>query len=167
MKSFIAYLIGIFFTLNAFGAEWAYGTSTDAMSGKTIHSSGIESTNSMSLGFPYKGANHGRLAVFQRETGEPSVLFAIEKGQLICASYTGCSVNVRFDESQPIRFDASETADHDSRYLFIKNGRRFTASASKAKRILVEVLVYQAGAQILEFNAKEPLNLTPPKKKTK
>lgn len=151
---------------NAF-ADWSYSKDVDPMSGNVVTSGRIKSTNSLDLEFPYKGQNYGALTIIQRQKQGPSVLLSIQKGQIICRSYENCSVNVRFDESPAMTFSGSPSVDHDPKYLFIGNEQKFIARATKAKKILVQVTIYQSGANILEFSSSAPLNMPDPGSKKK
>lgn len=148
-------------------ADWRYLQGTDAMTGKTIEYGLLESTNTLTLDFPYKGHNPATLQVRKHPKYGLDVIYRIAKGQLMCSSITGCPIEVRFDDRAAMRFTGSEPADHDPSTLFINNAPRFIAEARKAKRILVRVNVYQNGAPVMEFHSSQPLYWpgTPAKKK--
>lgn len=156
MKKIIVTMAGLLMCLGA-NADWQYVSDTDTMTGKPTKIAMIESVNSLALGSPYKGENRGGLAVRQTPKQGLNVIFKIDKGQLICDSYHGCQISVRFDDAPPVRFTAGGTTDHSSTTLFIHNERKFVAAAAKAKRILVQVVIYQAGQNILEFKTAKPL----------
>lgn len=138
-------------------ADWSYNQEIDAMTGKKASFAHLVSTNSLSLGFPYKGDNHAFLSVRQRPRDALTVLFSITKGQFVCRAYDSCYVDVRFDDATPTKFAASGPADHSTTALFLNDASRFVALASKAKRILVQANIYQEGAPILEFSSTTPL----------
>lgn len=160
----VAVIFGAWSTLVM--AQWHYKESTDKMSGRQIKSAMIESSNSLSLDFPYGGRNHGNLLVRQHPQYGLDVIFYVDKGQIPCT--LGCTGQVRFDDGKPQRVRLDPPADHDSTTVFIQNPRAFIASAKKAKRILVQVTMYQAGSPILEFDTPESLKWdAPPAKKKK
>lgn len=142
-------------------ADWIYEDSTDKMTGKSSRHAAIASVNSLALGFPYAGQNKGLLLVRQHPKHGLAVIFRVEKGQILCSNYRGCDINVRFDDGQPVRFSGTESADHSSEMVFINNESRFIAAATKAKRILVQVNMYQNGAPVLEFQTAKPLEWKP------
>lgn len=144
-------------------ADWQYTERTDPMTSKRTLFAVLESNNSLSLDFPYRGENHGQLTVRQHPKWGLDVIFQVEKGQIMCSSFRGCGITVRFDDSPPVRFDANESADHDSKVIFLSNEGRFISAASKAKRILVQVNMFQNGAPILEFHSSKPLEWKPRK----
>jgi hypothetical protein len=141
-------------------ADWKYDETIDKMSGKKTAHATMESSNSLDLSFPYKGANHGNLTVRQHPSYGLDVIFSIDKGQLLCSSYDGCNVSVKFDDKPPVKFSASSAADHDSKVIFLRTTSRFVESARKAKTILIQPTVYQAGSPVLEFKTSAPLQWT-------
>jgi psiF repeat len=149
--------------LSADAWAWSYSTETDSMDSSIKKFAELTSDNSLNLGFPYSGENRGELIVRQQKQYGLNVIFRIKKGQLICNSYEGCRVNVRFDDAQPVTFSADGPADHSSNVLFLQNSTRFIELAKKAKHVRVAVTVYQAGTQVLEFSTDAPLVWDAPK----
>jgi hypothetical protein len=137
--------------------NWHFDTSPDQMTGKPVKQATVMSTNSLTLDFPYRGNNYGQLTVRQHPKYGLDVIVSVEKGQMLCGSYDGCFVQVRFDEAPPANFSASEPADHSTTHLFLDNPKRFIAGASKAKQIRVAFSMYQAGTQVLEFSTPTSL----------
>lgn len=135
--------------------EWEYFNQSDSMTGKSNQFATLTSDNSLNLSFPYKGKNYGMLTI--RQAKGTDVIFSIEQGQMLCNSYSGCSITVRFDDNPPQKFNASEPADHSKTYLFVNDTARFINAAKKAKAIKVQPLLFQQGAQVLEFSTPKPL----------
>lgn len=157
------------FSLPALGHAdlWEYRTSIDKMTSKENRFASVMSDNSLVLPFPYNSeSNLGGLTVRSSGSGT-EVLVTIQKGQILCPGYgDGCTVTVRFDQAQPVRFGAIGPADHSSTVFFIHDAKRFVALASKAKKILIQFTMYNAGTQTLEFSPPTPLVWgTAPKKK--
>lgn len=151
------FIIVLVFITSAAHAEWSYEEVTDRMTSKITTYAGIQSANSLNLGFPYKGQNYGLLTVRQHPQHGLDVTISIDKGQILCSSYNGCPVEVRFDSKPPIRFSGSGTADRSSTRVFLNNVPRFISEAKKANRILVSMNIYQEGAPVLEFYSTAPL----------
>lgn len=80
------------------------------------------------------------------------LMFRIEKGQLLCNSYDGCAVLVRFDDGKAERFSAIGPEDNSSEVLFIQNYGRFVEKMLKANRVRVAVSVFQEGNPTFEFD---------------
>lgn len=153
----------------AHAAGWEYSESTDKMSGKKSVKAVVVSDNSLNLGFPYAGENRASLLVRNHAQHGIGVVLHIAKGQLLCSDYSGCSINVRFDDRPQMKFSGAPSADHDSTTMFFNNEKRFIAEAIKAKKILIQPSVYQNGEPILEFTVPQPLEwprpvVQPPKK---
>ncbi len=155
-KSLLTVLVAMLPTLCL--AQWSYETEQDKMTSKVKKTAVIKSDNSMDLDFPYKGKNHGWIQVRQHPQWGLDVIFLIDKGQIICNSYQGCPIQVRFDEGKVQTFEGTKPADHSSTAVFLNNPKRFIQSASKAKRILIQANIYKSGSQVLEFVAPQPLS---------
>lgn len=160
-------LATIMATSGAAMADWKYDATTDKMTGKSGRTASLTSENSLALDFPYRGTNHGHLTVRQHPKYGLDVVLQVQKGQILCSSYAGCPVEIKFDDAKPVRFSGTEPADHSSDTVFINNPEKFIAAAQKAKTILVQVNMYQAGAPVLEFKSSTPLEWTNKKPQTK
>jgi hypothetical protein len=137
---------------------WVYDTANDPMTDKPSSFAQLTSMNSLALAFPYRGANYGDLHVRRTPRGGVDVLFTIGQGQIMCHGFDdNCALLIRFDASEPRRFRAVGTSDHDPKVVFLRDAAGFITSATKAKRILVQVEVFQNGVQTLEFRPDTPL----------
>lgn len=133
-------------------AQWSTDESQDKMTGKVRKTASVLSSDSLSLGFPYQGSNHGVLGVRRHPQFGLDVYLRIDKGQILCSSYRGCKVLVKFDAAAPVSFEGAESADHDSSIVFIENPNKFIGLARKAQSITVQIGLYQNGMQTLTFN---------------
>jgi hypothetical protein len=147
----------LFFASTWAHADWQYQSDIDKMTSKKTTQAVLESNNSLSLPFPYAGKNKARLQVRQHPKYGLDVFLDIDKGQIMCSSYRGCPITIRFDSTPAIKFSGNEPADSSSDTIFIQGPQKFIAAAKKAKVILVEITMYQAGNQILEFQTTKPL----------
>lgn len=147
------------FAVPGFADTWDYFTDVDKMTSKESRRAVVTSDNTLNLDFPYKSTNnYGRVTVRYDASEGTDVAVLIEKGHILCPSYgRGCNVTVRFDEATPIRFRAIGPSDHSTTIFFIHDTKRFIAGASKAKKILIQFTMYQAGNQTLEFSPPSPL----------
>lgn len=80
------------------------------------------------------------------------VIFSIEKGQLLCRSYSGCPVQLRFDDDKPYTVQGQEPGDNSTEAIFLPGYKSIASRLGKSKKLLVEVGVYQNGSQIFEFD---------------
>lgn len=160
LKKFIAAIA--LCTIGSSALAWTYTVKEDKMTGKKTSVANVQSNGSLSLPFPYQGRNMGYLVVRQHPQHGLDVMVQVDKGQMLCSTYSGCDVLIRFDDKKPARFSGTEPADNSSDTIFLNNTKRFIDEAKKAKKILVQVQFYQAGNQVLEFDVASPL-VWPPK----
>lgn len=132
-------------------APWEYNKSEDPMTSRVRYFATLYSTNSVNFSFPYDGEQLATL-ILRTGNGDSSVLFRIQKGQFLCSSYDGCSVQVRFDDNKPIQFSAGGPADQSTEVLFIQNYSKFYALMVKSKRVRISANIYQEGAPVFEFD---------------
>ena len=135
--------------------NWGYSETKDAMGRGAVYYTSIESSNTLSLDFPYQGEQHCRLALRQHPQYGTDVLVSIEKGQLLDSDYHS-DVMVRFDEDKAKAFSSTSPADGSSETLFLGSGAFsfFLARLKTAKTLRIEMPVYQAGNQICEFDVE-------------
>jgi hypothetical protein len=138
-------------------SKWVTKTKTDKMTSKTWVTSTVDSSNSLSLDFPYQGRNRGQLIIRKDVEGLDAVIVAVDKGQIQCNSWESCVISVRFDDADPIRVNAIGPADNDTTVVFINEEKTFIENATKATRILISLPFFRNGQQILEFNTGMPL----------
>jgi len=162
MKSslLVTYVISVLGSLGAGAAisgTWEYDKHEDKMTGGITEFARLRSDNSLDLRFPYSGQNYGALTI-RKKRGETNVILSVRKGQIPCHSFSdGCKVTVRFDKQPPQRFNAVGPSDSSTETIFIENEPKFITSARKARTILVQFTMFQAGEQILEFTSASPL----------
>jgi hypothetical protein len=131
---------------------WTYESSEDPMTGRSSHRAWIRSTNTLGFDFPYEGAQRGRLVVRTHPQYGKDVILQIDKGQFLCSSYMDCRVLVRFDDAPAERYAGAEPADNSTTSVFIRNHDRFLQRLRSARRVRIQVNVYQEGAPVFEFD---------------
>lgn len=136
------------------GKQWLYASHDDEMSGKASKSASVLSTNQFEFDFPYQGKQRARLTIRRHPRWGNDVIFAIEKGQILCHSYSRCSINIRFDDNPPRRLNGNEPADNSSETVFIPGYNDFVTRLSRAKKLRVEVEIYQQGNLVAEFDVE-------------
>jgi hypothetical protein len=134
------------------GSQWTYSHDADEMSGKTSHVATVISQNTVDFDFPYNGPQHGRLTIRRHPRWGSDVIVGIEKGQLLCTSYEGCTVLVRFDDGEPLTFSANPPGDHSTEAIFIENYDRFMTKMQASKRIRISPKVYREGNVVFTFD---------------
>ena len=83
------------------------------------------------------------------------VIFTITKGQLLCRSYDGCQLSIKFDDKPPIKVSANEPEDHSNETLFLQGYERLVKELKTSKKTVVEVTFYQQGNRTFEFNTAD------------
>lgn len=134
------------------GQQWRYNVSEEQMTGGKRKSARVDSTNAVEFDFPYNGSQNGHLTLRTDPRYGKDVIFSIEKGQILCPSYEGCGVQVRFDDEKPNNFAASAADDNSSNLVFIRDYNRFLARLKKAKRVRLSVNIYQQGRPVFDFD---------------
>lgn len=137
---------------NPVGQQWVYATQEDDMSGKSVHTARVASTNTFSFDFPYAGRQRAELLIRRHPRWGNDVVLRIEKGQILCHSYSSCPVRIRFDDAPARTFSGTEPADNSSETVFIPGYDNFTRKLAAAKRMRVEFNVYQQGSVMAEFD---------------
>jgi hypothetical protein len=133
---------------------WDYSTETDKVSDKPSKRASIASNNTFQLDFPYQGGSIGVLVVRKHPRFGKDVIFSVSKGQLLCTSYNGCQVSVKFDDKPAYKVSAEEPADHSSDTLFLQGYEKLVKDMKASKKALVEVTFYQQGNKSFEFNVE-------------
>jgi hypothetical protein len=134
---------------------WGYREHDDEMGRGRVYFTSIESTNTISLEFPYEGQQHCVLSIREDPAFGKDVYIRIEKGQLLSSEYHG-KVAVRFDGDKPLAFSSVSPADLSTETLFLRGNafQIFLSRLKTAKTLRIEVPVYQAGNQVCIFNVE-------------
>jgi hypothetical protein len=139
---------------------WHHGSYSDKMTGKVTKYSYVISTNSIDMKFPYQGGTTADITI--HDDGFAAV--TISKGQVMCTSYSGCSFLVKFDDNKPEYFRAHGSSNGDPKVLILCDstmnevfcsGKQFIKKLKKAKKVMIEVQVYQEGSPVFEFDVAE------------
>lgn len=134
------------------GDQWNYEQQSDPMGRGTTYFAGVLSTNTVTFGFPYGGAQHATLVLRSHPRYGKNLILKIERGQFLCPSYDGCQVLVRFDDANAVRYRAVGPADNSTETLFITAYDSFLRHLEKSKRVRISANVYQQGAPMFEFD---------------
>lgn len=131
---------------------WTYTSDEDKVRGGTSYFASTTSTNSIRQETPYDSVTTMRLTVRKAPGYGTDVIFTISSGQLMCPSYEGCSGTVRFDDGPARRISFNGPADNSSDTIFVEGVGSFIANMKKAKRVIIEKTVYEAGNPQFEFD---------------
>lgn len=133
-------------------SKWEYSDDKDEMTGKLSYYAFVNSDNTVNFKFPYSGEQHATLELRTHPRFGKDVILEIKSGQFLCPSYSDCTVLVRFDDNNPVRYTASAPSDGSSNFIFIRNYSKFLSNLSRSKRVRISAEVYQEGNPIFEFN---------------
>lgn len=131
---------------------WLYEMDEDPMTSAKTYWATVTSTNQIELGFPYGGPQRARLMLRTHPRHGKDVIFQIDRGQILCPSYDGCTVLVRFDEDKPVRYSANGPADNSTETIFLGNYGGFAERLLTAKRVRISAEIYQSGSPVFEFD---------------
>jgi hypothetical protein len=132
-------------------SKWDYSQSRDEMRGTTARSASLESNNTVDLDFPY-GEVHGQLWIRQRPEDGLNVAFEVEKGQVLCHTYSDDYISMKFDDGPIQRFRCTGSSDGSTETAFITDEPRALAALKRAKRTIVEAEFFQKGRQQFVFD---------------
>lgn len=139
-------------------SHWVERRSDDEMTDATNVWMSLLSDNQHEFEFPYNGGSKLQIDVRYRKQDGNQVILTLSKGQLQTTIFSnGNNVIVRFDDDAPMTFSTSEPADYSSSYLFLNNPRKFINRAKTAKKIKIQVPVFEEGQPVFEFEPAEPL----------
>lgn len=135
--------------------DWTTDEYDDDMGRGRVRTAEVRSTNTISLDSPYDGEQHATLIIRKHPAYGTDVIIKIEKGQLLDSEYHS-KVLVRFDDDKMLAFSSVGPDDLSSESLFLRGnvGSQFINRMKTAKRLRVQVPVYQGGMQQLEFNVR-------------
>ncbi len=128
---------------------WSYHADEMPMGGM-MKFAFIDSSNVLQFKFPYHGPQRGRL-VLRETNGKVETLMLIERGQILCNSWSPCNVNIRLDDEPTRQYEAVGPADHSSQSIFIESDA-LPEKIAQAKKVRIQFTVFQEGDPILEFN---------------
>ena len=134
------------------GRQWKYNVESDKMGRGNEYNAWVFSTNTVAFDFPYQGSQRATLTLRSHPRHGKDVILSIERGQILCRSYSACSVLVRFDDEEPGTYSAIGPADHSSNHIFIQEYSRFMGRLLQAKRVRIAVTVYKHGSPVFDFD---------------
>lgn len=132
-------------------SKWIYANSRDEMRGTTTQVASVRSENEVDLDFPY-GEVRGEIWVRKRPEDGLNIAFEVEKGQVLCHSFSDGYVSIKFDDGPIQKFSCTGSSDGSSETAFLLNEESALAGLKRAKRTIVEAEFYQKGRQQFLFD---------------
>ncbi|MBU1273066.1 MAG: hypothetical protein KJ728_14950 [Alphaproteobacteria bacterium] len=134
---------------------WSYRDSVDPMTDKKTFFACVTSSNDVRLNPPYSDVK-AELCIRQSPRyGLDAFVQLNGDGQIICRSYDNCTVKVRFGDGTLQSFSSTDAADGSSNIVFISNASRFLTGVKTADVTRIQMTLYEAGDQAIEFNTKD------------
>lgn len=132
--------------------NWEYSSDTDKVRGGTSFFATAISSNSIQQQQPYDTDTRMRMTLRKSPAYGTDVILVISSGQMMCPSYDGCSGRISFDggPAQRLQFNGPEDNSNDT--VFVVGAQSFIAKLKKAKRVVIEKTLYQAGNPQFEFS---------------
>ena len=134
--------------------DWEYSTYGDAATGKAAKQASLTSLNTVNWDFPYSGTQNGYFFIRNHPRYGVDAFVKVQKGQLLCDSYSNTTVLVRFDNGPAKSYGCSGAADHSSDVVFINNVSGLESGIKGALKMFITVNVYHEGQQTFEFKVR-------------
>jgi len=134
--------------------DWRYFTRTDDATGKPYKLAELDAENNFNLSSPYDGLQRAELTLRAHPRWGFDAIVGIDRGQILCGSYSNTTVLVRFDDGPAVPYSCGEPADHSSEYVFIRNAKQFEAGMKRANMAYITIRLYQGGSQTMKFKVK-------------
>lgn len=134
------------------GKQWQYLSNNDPMTSKAALGAVVLSSNTHDFARPYSKPQHATLTLRKHPQHGNDVIMSIERGQLLCTSYSGCDVLVRFGETPAKTYKAYGPDDNSSQSLFIQGYPDFLRRMQAVDTVRIQAGVYQEGLPTWEFD---------------
>jgi hypothetical protein len=133
-------------------SPWTYKESKDPMRDKVTKTTCTTSLNTAKLPSPYSDVTARLCLRRSPKFGTDAFVHLDGDGQILCTSYQGCRVHVRYGDRPVVTFGAVGAADGSSNVIFFASGPKFISGLRGSKKTMIELEFYQAGVQRLDFN---------------
>lgn len=133
-------------------SPWVYSTTQDKVRGSTTYFARATSTNTVHQNPLYDADTSMSMTVRKSKAGGTDVYLTISSGQMMCPSYEGCSGTVSFDGAAAQRVRFMGPADSSSETIFVGGAKAFIGKLKRAKKIVIEKTLYEAGDPQFEFD---------------
>lgn len=131
-------------------SKWSYNTYRDEMRGTESKTATVASENTVKLDFPY-GEQQGELTLRTDPKSGLNVMVSVEKGQILCNSFSENHISAKFDGGPVQNFRCTDASDGSSNVAFIVDEKTFLKKVRGAKRTIVEAEFFQQGRQQFVF----------------
>jgi hypothetical protein len=132
---------------------WTYDVQADPISATPIKTACTNSINQAQLSPPYEPVTAMLCLRHSKRGGTDAFVSLNGKGQILCATYNGCTLYARFDNRQVV-FGGRGAADYSTNIVFLVPASKLASDLKKTEHTKIEITFYEAGTQTLEFDTK-------------
>lgn len=136
---------------NQAASNWNYRADDDKVRNATTYFATTTSTNRIFQNQPYDAETTMDITLRQSPREGTDVILTISSGQMMCPSYEGCTATARFDDGPAQTIGLLGPSDNSSETVFVNGAKSFIAKLRKAKHVVIEKTLYQAGNPQFEF----------------
>jgi hypothetical protein len=131
--------------------SWEYQTTRDEMRDTSARIARLVSENQIELSWPY-GTVSGHLIIRDRSQDGLNVMFTVDEGQILCNSYSGGHLSLRFDHGPVETFSCDEATGGTNDLVFFSSEHEILRRLQHAHRLILEADFYDAGTRQFTFN---------------
>lgn len=135
-------------------SKWRYSEDVDAMRNEKTSFAQLKSENEAEFDFPYNGGSSAYIEVRRRPEDGLQVLVSVDKGQFMCNSFSGTTVNIKYDNGPVQKVGCTDTSSGNSDTIFLRTPARVLANLKAAKTVIIEPEFYQSGRFQFTFDAR-------------
>ena len=128
--------------------KWSYHTSRDEMRGSNTKFAEIPSTDIIVSGWPYTPAP---MTMTLREGPQGFDIYLQISGQFTCYS-GGDRIAVKFDDGPIEQYSCTNADGGATEVAFVGSEQRFLSKLRSAKKVTLEVPIFQVGRQQVSFD---------------
>lgn len=139
-------------------SKWDFTFEKDQLTDSKNIWASITSDNYITQEFPYNGQTRAIITVRYMKKYGFDVIIQISQGQMNGTQYYGTDyITARFDNGSAKKYYFNESADGDSKVVFLRKSSEFIKNCKSAKDIVIDLPLYQGGRPVFNFHVDEPL----------
>ena len=139
-------------------STWDFTFDKDQLTDSKNIWASITSDNYITQEFPYNGQTRAIITVRYMKKYGFDVIIQISQGQMNGRQYYGTDyITARFDNGSAKKYYFNESADGDSKVVFLRKSSEFIKNCKSAKDIVIDLPLYQGGRPVFNFHVDEPL----------
>lgn len=132
--------------------HWQYHAITGEMDDAVSPTAIISSKNTVEFKFPYAGEQRARIMIAYKADKGYAMLFAVDRGQILCAPAGPCPITLRIDGGKQFAVEAERPNDQSSNDVVIRNSDDLASKIFAASNIKVQATFFQNGSPVFDFD---------------